>query len=141
MTIRVPLALAAIGLGFASVGYAPQSAAHHSFSSEFDASRPIAVNGRVTRVRIVNPHGWVYLDVTGANGATTNWGFEFGSPAVLKAKGLSRDDIPIGSTIKIDGFRAKNTGPFGYAQSVELADGREFRIGSAPDAPSSRARR
>ena len=141
MTVRIPLVLAAVGLVAAGIGYATQSAAHHSFSSEFDASRPIAVEGRVTRVRIVNPHGWVHLDVVGANGVTTNWGFEFGSPSVLKAKGLSRDEIPVGSRIKIDGFRAKNTGPYGYAQLVELADGREFRIGSAPDAPTAGTRR
>jgi len=138
--MRFPI-LATYGLAAAALAFSTQGAAHHSFSSEFDATRPVAVEGRITKVRIVNPHAWLYLDVTGADGKVTNWGFEFGSPIVLNAKGLHRTDLPVGSPIKITGFRSRNTGPYGYAQTAELGDGRKFSIGSAPDAPSSRGAR
>ncbi len=129
--------LAAITLAGAAIAVSTPILAHHSFSSEFDVARPIAVEGSITKLRIVNPHGWIYLDVKNSDGSTTNWGFEFGSPTTLSSKGLKREDLPIGSKIKIDGYRARNTGPFGYAQSAELSDGRIFRIGSAPDAPQT----
>lgn len=138
--MRFPI-LAAYGLAAAALALSTQSAAHHSFSSEFDATRPVTVEGRITKVRIVNPHAWLYLDVTGADGKMTNWGFEFGSPIVLNTKGLHRADLPVGSKIKISGFRSRNTGPYGYAQTAELGDGRTFSIGSAPDAPSQRGGR
>lgn len=129
---------AAAGIAAVSLGIATQSFAHHSFASEFDVARPVEVEGRVTKVRFVNPHAWLFLDVRNANGTTTNWGFEFGSPSVLAAKDISRTDVPIGSTVHIAGFRSKNTGPFGYAQEVDLPGGRKVQVGSAPDAPTLR---
>lgn len=138
--MRFPI-LAAYGLCVAALTLATQTEAHHSFSSEFDATRPVTVEGRITKVRIVNPHAWLYLDVTGDDGKVTNWGFEFGSPIVLNTKGLHRADLPAGSKIKISGFRSRNTGPYGYAHTAQLGDGRTFNIGSAPDAPSLRGAR
>lgn len=136
MSIRLAAAAAASVLAIGAVALSTPSIAHHSFASEFDSARPVAVEGRVSKVRIVNPHAWIYLDVPTSDGRVTNWGFEFGSPMTLSAKGLGRDSFPIGTKIKIDGFRAKNNGPFGYAQEVILPDGRSVKIGSAPDAPT-----
>lgn len=115
--------------------------AHHSFASEFDVARPVEVEGAVTKARFVNPHSWLYVDVKNPDGTVTNWGFEFGSPSTLKAKDVSKEDVAIGSKVRIEGFRAKNNGPFGYAQIVKLGSGREVAIGSAPDAPTLRGRR
>jgi len=134
------LAFASVA-GAATLSLSPPGWAHHSFASEFDVAKPVAVQGAVTKARFVNPHSWLYLDVQNADGTKTNWGFEFGSPSLLKAKSVSKDDVVIGSTVRIEGFRAKNGGPFGYAQIVELSSGREVAIGSAPDAPSLRGRR
>ena len=43
--------------------------AHHAFSAEFDAEQPIEIKGVVTKFELVNPHGWLYVDVKGADGA------------------------------------------------------------------------
>lgn len=136
MPIRLAATTAASLFGLGALALAVPSTAHHSFASEFDAQRPVAVEGTVSKVRIVNPHAWIFVDVTGADGSVSNWGFEFGSPITLASKGLGRATFPIGTAIKIDGFRAKNNGPFGYAQAVVLPDGRTVKIGSAPDAPT-----
>lgn len=141
MRYRSAAVLAVSGLAGAAIAFSTPILAHHSFSSEFDVARPVAVEGNITKLRIVNPHGWIYLDVKNPDGTTTNWGFEFGSPTTLDSKGLKRTDLPIGSKIRIEGYRARNTGPFGYAQSAELSDGRTFRVGSAPDAPQTGAGR
>lgn len=127
-----------------ALGFAGASRAHHSFATEFDSKKPVTVQGVVTKARIMNPHSWLYLDVKGADGKTTNWGFEFGTPISLQREGFTKDDVKVGTAVKVDGYLAKNGGPFGYSTIVTLADGRKVEIGSAPDAPetptSSKAR-
>jgi len=112
--------------------------AHHAFAAEFDAAQPVSVQGTVSKVRFVNPHSWIYVDVKAKDGATTTWGFEFGTPSSLRDNGLTREDVHPGSTVQIGGFHSKNGGPFGYATSVRFANGRTIKTGSAPDAPAAR---
>ncbi len=116
----------------------PQSTfAHHAFSAEFDAEQPIEVKGVVTKFELVNPHSWLYLDVKGADGTVTNWGFEFGAPFSLKQKGISKKTLTAGTELSIKGFRAKNGKSFGYATLTTLADGRSVQTGGAQDAPTA----
>lgn len=126
--------IAVTSLGLAS---AP-SRAHHAFAAEFDAAKPVTVKGTVTKLRFVNPHSWIYLDVKGADGAVTNWGFEFGTPSALENAGLSKQDFHPGVVITLAGYRSKNGGPFGHATQVRLADGRTLKTGSAPDEPGAK---
>ena len=137
MTISYVRTLAGVAAVAAAMGLATASQAHHSFATEFDSKKPVKVEGVVTKARIMNPHSWLYLDVKGPDGTVTNWGFEFGTPLSLERKGFTKDDVKIGTAVKVDGYRAKNGGPFGYSTVVTLADGRKVQIGSAPDAPET----
>jgi hypothetical protein len=128
-------------LASALLGAATPGLAHHSFAAEFDAALPVSVEGVVTKIRIVNPHSWIYLDVKAKDGSTTNWGFEFGTPILLKAKGIAKADVEPGTRISIEGYRSRNGGNFGYSRLVKLADGRSVLIGSAADAPDPSRRR
>ncbi len=109
--------------------------AHHAFAAEFDSRKPLVVEGVVTKVRFVNPHSWIYLDIKNKDGTVTNWGFEFGTPASLRALNITRDNVHAGVRLRLAGYRAKNGGPFGYATTIILPDKRKVQIGSAPDAP------
>jgi len=134
--MKAPLKLFLAAGGLAAAGYALPGSAHHAFATEFDSSKPLVVEGTVTRARLVNPHSWIYLDVKNADGTVTNWGFEFGTPMSLKAHDINRADVAFGTKLRLSGFRAKNGGAFGYAATVAFSDGRQVAIGSAPDAPA-----
>lgn len=113
--------------------------AHHAFSAEFDANKRLEIEGVVTKVRFVNPHSWIYVDVTDDKGEVTNWGLEFGTPSALAARGLTKEEIKAGTEVRIQGFHAKRGGPWGYAAQLTLPDGRTFKTGGAGDAPEPTA--
>ncbi|MFZ3088819.1 MAG: DUF6152 family protein [Methylotenera sp.] len=111
--------------------------AHHAFSAEFDAAKPIEVKGVVTKFELVNPHSWLYVDVKAADGTVTNWGFEFGAPYNLKEKGITKSTLTAGTEITVKGYQAKNGKNFAYATVTTLADGRSVKTGGAADAPTT----
>ena len=113
--------------------------AHHAFSAEFDASKPVEVKGVVTKFELVNPHSWLYIDVKNDDGTVTNRGFEFGAPYNLKEKGITKKTLAAGTEIKVSGYKAKNGQNFGYAVTSTLADGRTVQTGGAQDAPATPA--
>jgi hypothetical protein len=124
-----------VGVALAATAISAPSIAHHAFAAEFDSAKPVVLDGTITKARFVNPHSWIYVDVRDKSGKVTNWGFEFGTPSSLRAKGLDKADVAFGTRIRVNGFRAKNGGPFGYAVSVTLPGNRKVQTGSAPDAP------
>jgi hypothetical protein len=128
----------ALAIGAASV-LTGVASAHHSFSAEFDSAKPITVTGVITKARLVNPHSWIYLDVKNKDGSVTNWGFEFSTPSGLRDKGVGKADLQPGTSIRIDGYRAKNGGPFGYSRLATLPGGRAVQTGGAVDAPAPAA--
>lgn len=119
--------------GIASISLSAH--AHHAFSAEFDAQKPIEVKGTITQARWVNPHSWIYIDVKNSDGTVSNWGFEFGAPFSLKQKGLTKTTLPVGTEISLKGYRSKNGENYGYSTSITLADGTAFQTGGAQDAP------
>jgi hypothetical protein len=109
--------------------------AHHAFSAEFDAQKPVELKGTITQARWVNPHSWIYVDVKDKDGNVSNWGFEFGAPFSLKQKGLTKTTLPVGTEITLKGYRSKNGENYGYSTSITLADGTAYQTGGAQDAP------
>jgi len=120
------------------------SYAHHVFSTEYDADKPIHLKGVVTRLEWVNPHAWLYVDVTGPGGKVTPWSLEFGSPGALMRRGVRKTDLPIGSQVDVFGFLSKTKETVINAVSVKLPDGRDFYSGSentgAPPVPEAVAK-
>ena len=111
---------------------APGARAHHSFSSEFDINQPIKLKGKLTKMDFVNPHGWIYIDVTQPDGKVVNWAIEAGGANQLLRRGLRKTDFPAGIEVTVDGFRAKSGEAKANGRSVTLNDGRNFFLG--PDA-------
>ena len=109
--------------------------AHHSFAAAFDETNPINIQGTVTKVELVNPHSWVWMDVKAEDGTIANWGLEGGPPVNLFRNGVTKSTLPVGSEIKIFGYQAKSGENKAVAVFFEYPDGRKiFMGGSAPGA-------
>src|ERR1700728_5499785 len=106
-------------------------AAHHSFSAEFDASKPITLDGKVVEMEWVNPHSWLTIDVTKADGTVERWHIEGGSPSVLLRLGWNRDSLPAGTKIKVVAFQAKDGSFRGSSREIEFPDGRKMNMGGS----------
>ena len=107
---------------------------HHSFAAEFDINQPVTLRGVLTKMDWVNPHGWIYVDVTGPDGKVENWAVEAAGPTQLLRRGLRKTDFPAGVEVVVEGFKAKSGAPKANAKSVTFKDGRNFYMG-ANDAP------
>ena len=107
--------------------------AHHSFASEFDANQPVSLKGTVTKVEFINPHSWIHIEVTNADGTKAAWEVEGGTPNTLFRKGINDNTLPTGTPIVVDGYRARDGSNRMSGRNITLADGRQvFLSGSAP---------
>ena len=131
MRIRSFFIAACLGMLLAAV----PMIAHHSFAAEFDVNKPLKLQGVVTKWELINPHSWIHLDVKGADGKTTNWMVEGGSPNALFRLGFNKDSLPAGTEIVVDGYQAKDATTRAVGAKLTFPDGRRlFLGGSAPGA-------
>src|SRR5579863_10323610 len=106
-------------------------AAHHSFSAEFDSTKPITLDGKVVQMEWVNPHSWLTIDVTKEDGTVERWKLEGGSPSVLLRLGWNRNSLPAGTRIKVVAFQAKDGAFRGSSRDIEFPDGRKMDLGGS----------
>src|SRR4029079_5608229 len=107
------------------------AAAHHSFAAEFDAQKPVTLKGTVVKWEMMNPHGWITIDVTGPDGKKTQWMVETSNPNGLMRLGWTKRSLKPGDEITIDAYQAKDGSNTANAARVTLADGRKVFAGSA----------
>jgi hypothetical protein len=111
------------------------ASAHHAFAAAFDENRPLNLQGKITRVELINPHAWIWMDVKGPDGKVVNWGIEGGPPTNLFRNGITKTSLPVGTEIKVFAYQAKTGESKGVGVFVEYLDGRKvFMGGSAPGA-------
>jgi Family of unknown function (DUF6152) len=105
--------------------------AHHSFASEYDRSKPVTLEGVVTRIEWENPHTWLYMDVKDEDGKVIHWSIEAATPNALTRAGWHKDSLKIGDSVKVEGYLAKDASKMATARSVTLPDGKRVFAGSA----------
>jgi hypothetical protein len=132
MRNKLAIVLAAAGM---LVAVAPVWA-HHAFAAEFNEKAPLKLQGVVTKWELVNPHSWIHLDVKGADGKVTSWMVEGGSPNSLFRNGFTKESLPEGTEIIVEGYQAKDGANRAVGANLTYAkDGKRlFMGGSAPGA-------
>ncbi len=118
-TLGFALLVAGLALG------AMPLAAHHSFASEYDDTKPVKFSGVVTKVEWMNPHIWFYVDEKKPDGTVTHWAISGGAPGQLMRRGITKDVIQVGMTIDVEGFRAKDGSNNANGTKVTFPDGRQ----------------
>jgi hypothetical protein len=110
--------------------------AHHSFEAEFDLAKPVHLVGKVTSMEWINPHSWIHIDVTDANGNVQNWMIECGSPNIMLRRGFTKRSLEVGTEIAVQGYQAKNGTMRANGSSITFKDGKKLFVGgSNPDVP------
>ena len=115
--------------------------AHHAFTAEFDAKKPLKLRGTVAKVELINPHSWIHIDVKNTDGITTRWMIEGGTPNTLLRRGFTKNSLPAGTEILVDGYQAKDGSNRANGRDLTFPDGRKIFLGGSagegppPDAP------
>ena len=120
-------------VGLAAVSLALAAAplyAHHAFSSEFDADKPLQLAGTVSKVEWVNPHAWIHIEVKKSDGQVEEWMIEGGTPNTLMRRGVSRDTLKVGTEVRISGYQAKDGSNRANGRDITYPDGRKLFLGS-----------
>ena len=124
MSVKRIMVTAALALIALSVPLA----AHHSWTADYDAAKPVKAQGVVTKVEWTNPHTHFYLEEKDANGNVTEWNFEMASTPALERGGFSRKTLPVGTQVTISGFGGRAVTTRAIAQSITTADGRSLFV-------------
>jgi hypothetical protein len=108
--------------------------AHHSFTAQFDGTKPVTLKGTVTEMEWINPHAWIHMDVKGADGKVASWMVETGSPNILFRRGFTKKSLEQGAEIVVQGYMAKDGENKINGGTVTFPDGKRlFLGGSNPD--------
>ena len=130
--MRVKLAIGIAGIGICLAGNAVSVVAHHAFAAEFDEKKPIKFpEATVTKVMLINPHSWIYVDVKQADGKVENWAIEAGSPNILMRRGITRDTLKVGEKIVIEGYQSKDGTHRANGRDLTLPNGQKLFLGSS----------
>ena len=111
--------------------------AHHSFRAQFDASQSIEVTGTVTKVELLNPHSYFYVDVEQEDSQVVHWEFELPSPNPLLRRGWKKSTLVPGDTVTVTAYPARKASNVANTQSIiRIRDGKEEAVwGGAPQQP------
>ena len=124
--MKIALALIAVLLA------SGPTVAHHSYSAEFDADKPVKLTGVVTKVDWKNPHAFFYIDVTDESGKVANWSWELASPTQLMRSGWTRNTMKTGDRVIVEGTLARDGSNHANTRAVVMAStGKRLFAGSS----------
>ena len=124
MRTKIGFILAALGV----LAIAVPAIAHHSWPVEYDAKKPVSVQGVVSKVEWTNPHTHFYVDVKDENGNVTTWNFEMASTLALERSGWSRKTLTVGEQVQVKGFGGRAVTSRAIANSIINSAGKSLFV-------------
>jgi len=100
--------------------------AHHSLAGVFDMKAEKEIDGTLTTIKFVNPHGSMTISVKNSDGTMTDWVFTTGSATSLADRGISKvgpNALKVGESLHAKFIPARNGSPLGFLKSIKRADG------------------
>src|ERR1700680_429727 len=119
-----------IGLGVVAGLFAVLSApalAHHSVAM-FDMTKNMTIQGTVKEFQFTNPHSWLQVMVTGADGMTVQWDFEAQGPSSLLRVGIKAKTFMPGDKVTVVVHPMKDGRSAGALITVTAADGHAYTL-------------
>ena len=108
--------------------------AHHAFTAEFDAKKPVTIRGFVTKVDWTNPHIYVWVEVKQEDGQLVTYGIEAVPPGMLHRAGITRDMFKVGETVTVIAAPAKDgTKNIGLGRRITFPDGHAIHLNDRSD--------
>src|SRR5437764_9442496 len=129
--MRSKLLMGMLGSGASLLLANVHLAAHHSFAAEYDANKPVAFTGTVTKMEWINPHAWIHIDVKKPDGKVEQWMIEGGTPNTLFRRGFSKTSLMPGTVIVVDGYQAKDGSQKANGRDLTFPDGKKLFLGSS----------
>jgi hypothetical protein len=126
-TMRTRLLVIIAGLGLLATAIPVW--AHHAFAAEFDSNKPLQLKGKVVKWELTNPHSWIHIDVKETDGKAVTWMIEGASPNNLYRLGFTKESLPPGTEISVDGFQAKDGSTRAVGRNITFSDGRKLMLG------------
>jgi Family of unknown function (DUF6152) len=117
------------------------ASAHHGFGT-FEVNKTVSFpNARLTRIELINPHSWLYFEVTDDKGKAMKYRCEMRSAHVLRRSGWSPDLFPSNSKVKITASPDRADPNSCYLQTIEFENGsRMDRYGQYVRAPDGKVK-
>ena len=101
--------------------------AHHSFAV-FDHNRTLTIKGSVTKFQWTNPHGFLEVDMPGADGSPKHFTIELTSINMMSRMGWRSNMIKAGDQIKATVAPLLSGQPAGLGLEIVLPDGRKLDV-------------
>jgi hypothetical protein len=114
--------------------------AHHSWNTVFSEDKPLILKGTVAKVELVNPHGWIWIEVKNADGTVTKWGIEGGPPNGLIRNGITKDSLQVGEELTVRGYGSRDGSNLIAGVQYERADGKAFFLANEGAEATAKAR-
>ena len=129
--MRTKLSITILCTALALLTGSQPARAHHAFGSEFDASAPVILKGKIVKIEWVNPHTWIHVEIAKPDGTKEVWMVEGGSPNTLLRRGANKSTFPEGTEVVVDGYQARDhSEKRANARNVTFPDGRKLFLGS-----------
>jgi len=111
--------------------FVSQAPAHHNFAAEFDADKPLTLEGTLREWEMINPHSWFHIDVEGPDGEVVTWMVEGGSPNQLIRNGVTKNTVALGTHLIIRGYAARDGSNKAVGRDFVLPNGERLFLGGS----------